>query len=128
MNLKNTKNIYFLIKINKKWGPNAIFMGKSHKIHLFATVSQGCKGEKILCHCESWLSCTIYDTVRLMVSPKWRLCSTSKFHAKFQSQLNSWLLGISNSSNLSLPFQKFPFRKKHHPGLCDADSITLHSI
>ena len=34
---------------------NDIFMEKFHEISLFATVSHGCKGEKIICNHDSWL-------------------------------------------------------------------------
>ena len=43
-------NSPFLLKFPSSGVHNAIFMGKSHEISLFATVSHGCKGKNILCN------------------------------------------------------------------------------
>ena len=52
--------------------------------------------------CLCWWHISVTDRTRMMVSPKWRLYSTSKFHAKFKGHVTSWLRGIQHSSNLSL--------------------------
>ena len=45
----------FLWKLPVSGVQNSIFMGKSHEISVFATVSHGCKGENILWNHYSWL-------------------------------------------------------------------------
>ena len=45
-------NSYFLWTFRRSGVKNAIFMGKSHEISLFATASHSCKGKNILCNCD----------------------------------------------------------------------------
>ena len=48
-------NSHFLWKFPRSGVQNLILMGKSHKISLFATVSNGCKGKNILRNHDLWL-------------------------------------------------------------------------
>ena len=52
---KKVNFIELFWKILRSGVQNAIFMGNSHEISIFATVRHGCKGKNILCNHDSWL-------------------------------------------------------------------------
>ena len=88
-----------LNETNLEVQPNCIIEKNCHrKVKILTQTQNTLRVEQsniLLCLAFFLLSC-FHDplplTVRLMINPKCRLCSTSKFHAKFQSQLNSEII------------------------------------